>query len=561
MKGSLHEYELDLLRQRAWEARRQKASRGELVLVPPVGFVNGVDGEVEMDPDQRVQEAIRLVYRKFFELGSARQTLFWLIEKEVKLPCRRIGIAGRETHWRRPAYPMVYRILTNPIYAGAYAYGKTEVVSGFQNGIPTKSIRQRQRENWIALIPERYDGYVSWDDFERVQRMLSDNYSSRAETTRGAAKCGEALLAGLLRCRRCGRKLMVLYTGRNGDIVRYSCCRGNLDSGEPRCISFGGTDVDRSISQELLRVVRPAAIEAAVKAGEQTASQRDDVLMMLERDLENARYVTSRAAKQYDLADPENRLVAEQLEARWNEALSHVGELEKRIQDDLLNRELSTPPTLEEFRTVAEDLNSVWSNSGTDVRLKKRILRTVIKEILVDLDEAAGQIFVVIHWQGGVHTQFELRRRRTGQNRLHTSPEIADAIRQLVHIGTDANIAGWLNRAGLQTGRGNRWTQERVASFRSKRGVPVFNGKSEEASNWFNLHAASEFLGISHTTLRKAIDRGVIKAEHPVNNGPWLLRRDELETPQAKALADRVQHYKRGAAPGPGQNEFVFPDT
>jgi len=326
LKGSLNEYELDLLRQRSLEARREKAKRGELIVAAPVGYRKTEDQRLEKDPDLRVQEAIRLVFRQFDEVGSVRQTLLWFLEHALQLPaCTPRG----EVHWQRPRYGSVYQILTNPIYGGAYAYGKTERTTRYEDGEPRQSDRRKPRAQWLALIPDAHEGYVSWQEFERIQRSISANVRMSGQA--GASRSGVALLAGLLRCRRCASKLTLHYTGNHHDVLRYSCHRGWLDKGQARCIAFGGLQVDAAIAREILRVVQPGAIEAAVMASEEEIKKREEALAALERDLQAARYAAQRAQKQYDATDPENRLVADELERRWNQALQRVRELEGRI--------------------------------------------------------------------------------------------------------------------------------------------------------------------------------------------------------------------------------------
>jgi hypothetical protein len=517
---------------------------------------------MEMDPDRRVQEAIRLVFHKFFELGTARQVHLWLVEHELELPTRRRGTLGWETRWRRATYSAVHRILSNPVYAGAYAFGRTQVNSEYRSGEPSKTQRRLPREEWLALIQGQHEGYIGWDQFERIQEMLSQNTFLGDGSSRGAAKRGPALLVGLLRCRRCGRKLSVTYTGRGSDVVRYTCCRGYLDNVEPRCISFGGRDVERVVSRELLRVVQPAAIEAALQASAEASSDQDEVLTALQRELQAAQYAAERSEKQYDLADPENRLVAEELERRWNAALERVEELQRRIAEEQDHRRQMTPPSAEDFRELARDLQSVWDDPQTDVRLKKRLLRTLIHEIIADVDPQAGRILLVIHWQGGIHTELSVRKRRRGQNRIHTPPDVVDAIRQLVLIGDDSQIAGWLNRSEIPTGRGNRWTRERVASFRSKRRIPRYDPERRDSKDWLTLNKAAKQLGISAATLRLAAERAQIEATHVLPGGPWLFHQDALRGPQAEALVLRARR-RRGlrAAAAPGQRNLDFSGT
>jgi DNA invertase Pin-like site-specific DNA recombinase len=461
LKGSLNEYELDLLRQRSVEARREKARRGELLIISPVGYRKG-EQRLEKDPDRRVQEAIQLVFHKLLELASVRQTLLWFLEHGLELP---VTNAREQVHWKRPTYGMVRSMLVNPAYGGAYAYGKTEQLTRYEGGQPRQSIRRKPREQWLSFIPGAHEGYVSWEQFELVQATIAQNVFGRDHL--GAAQRGPALLAGLLHCRRCGHKLLVTYTGCGHDVLRYHCRRGWLDNGEPTCIGFAGLAVDEAVAKEILRVVQPAAIEAATMASLEQSRRVDEVVAALQRDLQAARYSAQRAQKQYDQIDPDNRLVADELERRWNQALLRVREVESQIQQHHQRQDQVAVPTAEEFAELAADLEAVWNDEQTDSRLKKRILRSSVRDIVVDVDAPSAEVIVVIHWKGGVHTELRLPRRRRGQNKTHTSKEAVEAVRVLSRICTDQSIAGFLNRNGLLTGRGNRWTKERVTALRS----------------------------------------------------------------------------------------------
>jgi hypothetical protein len=302
--------------------------------------------------------------------------------------------------------------------------------------------------------------------------------SSNVPTGRhhGAPKHGDALLAGLIRCKRCGRKLTLRYSGMKHHIPRYSCSRAWMDNGGPHCIGFGGLRVDDAIEEALLDIVGPGAIAAATAAAKEAAERRDQVRDALSRDLEAARYAADRAFRQFDAADPANRLVASELEARWNRALVHVAEVEGK----LAAHNASTPaPALApaSLGVMASNLRTVWSAPTTDARVKKRIVRTLIQEVVADIDDAASEIVLIVHWVGGAHSELRLPKRRRGQ-RNSTSADIIQAVRQLVLIASDDLIAGLLNRNGLKTGNGNRWTRERVTSMRSYYHIPVFKRRT-----------------------------------------------------------------------------------
>ncbi len=552
LKGSLNEYELDLLRQRSLSARYEKARRGELVVGAPVGFVKAGD-RLEKDPNRRVQEAIRLVFDKVEELGSARQALLWFHEHDLTLPARR---GNGDIVWRRPSYATLHRMIVNPAYGGGYAYGKTSVEPGYDGARARPRIRRKPRAEWLTLKPGAHEGYVEWERAEAIRKMVGDNVP--ASRHHGAPKHGDALLAGLLRCRRCGRKLTVRYTGQKHNIPRYSCTRGWLDNGEPRCIAFGGLRVDDAIEEMLLQVVEPGAIAAAVEAEARQAERCDQVREMLVRDLEAARFAADRAFRQYDATDPANRLVAAELEARWNAALAGVAGIEAQIaeHDATASPCEALSPAL--FASLADDLKDLWAAPTTDARLKKRIVRTVIREVVADIDEDASEIVLTVHWAGGVHTERRLPKRRRGQ-RNSTAPDIVDAVRLLVRIAGDDLIAGLLNRNGLVTGNGNRWTRERVTSLRSHHRIPVHRPAPDGIEPWLNLTRAARLLHITPKTLRRAAENGEIDAVHPLADGPWIFSRPVLEGEAAKALVERARSRpKHPAGPHPDQQN-LFP--
>ena len=341
MKGTMSEMELAILRQRAGEARKQKARRGELIANVAIGYVKTDDDRIEKEPDRRVQEAIAVVFQKFTELQSARQVFLWMIEERILLPAVTHIAGKRSIDWRAPSYRTVYHILTNPVYSGAYAFGRRSVEVKIQNG-RKRTVRNRLRhwKDWDILIKDHHESYISWEEFERNQCMLADNANRRSNMGRGSVRRGEALLAGLFRCARCGKKLQVSYSG-DPPKQRYICPGPNNDTFGDKCISFGGLRTDRAVAQEALERLQPLGVEAALAAIDDYGKEQSAKRRQLENALEQARFEAARAHRQYDQVDPDNRLVAGELERRWNERLVNAF---ARLKSSSLNTMRSRPP-------------------------------------------------------------------------------------------------------------------------------------------------------------------------------------------------------------------------
>jgi excisionase family DNA binding protein len=380
---------------------------------------------------------------------------------------------------------------------------------------------------WDVLLKEQHEGYITWDEFEKNQHVIANNANRKGSATvKGAVRRGELLLAGLLRCGHCGRKLQVTYSGKVG---RYNCHGARTNHGTERCISIGGRVTDAAASAEVLRILRPLGVDAAVKAltaqaGEISAAQRQ-----LELALQQARYQVSHARQQYDAVDPANRLVAGELERRWNEALLAVQRIEGEIAAILAQK--PTPlgeSERQQLMRLGADLELAWSHPAATAATRKRILRAALNEIVVRREGAF--IDVVFHWKGGDHTalQIKLTPNAAGRHHWPIPEDTLSLVRELARLMPDRQIAKLLNRVGKPTGRGNGWTEARVRSFRSYSEIAVYRKDEWAERGDVTLEAAAESLGVSKMTALRMIQRGEIKGRQPCKGAPWIIKADDL---------------------------------
>jgi DNA invertase Pin-like site-specific DNA recombinase len=547
VKGTMSELELSLFRQRSQEALKQKASRGALFLGVAAGYVKAGRDRIEKDPDQRIQDALKLVFSKFAELRSVRQVHVWLRDQGIALPVKSRD-AERRIVWKVPLYNTVHNILTNPVYAGAYAFGRTMSKVCIEDGRKRiiRGLRRPQTE-WV-LLKDRHEGYITWDEFERNQHVIADNATSKGSATvRGAVRSGEPLLAGLLRCGHCGRKLYVAYGGATG---RYVCHGAILNHGE-RCISFGSLRADHAVGTEVIRVLKPLGIDAAVKALEAQTSQTSAAQRQLALALQQARYAAAHARRQYDAVDPDNRLVAGELERRWNETLQVVN----RVEGEIAELEARKPAALDEpernaLMQLGTDLALAWRHPAATAATRKRILRAALNEIVVRIE--GGFIEMVLHWQGGDHTALKLKMNTTGRNRFTTPEETSSLIRALARQLPDPEIARLLNRAGKPTGRGNGWTEKRVCSFRNDHEIAVYREGEWAERGEITLEAAAQIIGVTTMTALRMIRRGDLKGKQLCEGAPWVIKAADA------AALSACKQSKRPLTGNTAQRTFDF---
>lgn len=528
MKGTMSEMELSILRQRSLEALRQKARRGELFLTVAIGYVKVRHDRIAKDPDRRVRAAIALVFRKFAEFQSIRQVHLWLRQEAIELPAIEMGGSGARVVWKLPVYNTVHHLLTNPVYGGAYAFGRTGSRVTVEGG-RKRVVRghRRERADWDVLIVDHHEGYIPWAEFERNQRLVADNATGKGVMARGAVRRGDALLAGLLRCGHCGRRLHVAYSGTHGSCVRYNCRGAHLNHGAGRCIAFGGMRVAAAVAAEVLRLLAPWGIEAALEAIDKRARDAEERRRQMELALTQARYEAELARRQYDAVDPDNRLVAAELERRWDERLGEVHRWSEQLAaftDD--ERAGLSLPERERLQALGADLESAWHHPSATAVTRKRILRTVIVEIVAKLE--GDGIELLIHWLGGDHTRLSVAKNRTGQHRWRSDAEIDDLIRALARQQPDRAIAATLNRIGKRTGRGNSWTEGRVRGFRSSHGIAVHRPGEMAERGELSLEEAADRLRVSRMTVLRLIGSGTIRANQVCKGAPWAVPEAQL---------------------------------
>jgi excisionase family DNA binding protein len=545
LKGTMSEFELGIFRQRSREAIRQKASRGELQFLLPVGFCWNTSGQIEKDPDQRVQQSVQLVFSKMVELGSVRQTLLWFRQQNACVPVLPRDPSEPPIVWKLPVYRNLWAILTNPVYAGAYAFGRREVRTKIVEGRARKSKGHlKPRSTWTVLIPNHHPGYVSWEQYERHQAMLAANTHMKSDGNAKAGRGGRALLSGIVRCRRCGRMLHVSYTGKNHVVPRYDCNDAHLHHGESRCLSFGGLWVDEAVANEVLHAIEGNAVEAALAAAEQIEQQHQELRKSLALELEQARYEARLAARRYEAVDPEQRLVAAELEARWNSALRKTQEVEDKLQ--AFDRGINTVqvPSKELLLSLAQDLPAIWNSPSTDMRLKQRIVRIVIEEVVADVDEGRREINLLIHWAGGRHSELRVKKREMGQHRWCTSLEAIEVVRQMAGRFTDELIAATLNRLGLRTGIGNTWNKLRVYSLRQYHQLPALD--PDHPQPMVTLKEAAERLHVSPASVRRMIAEKKLPARQVVEGAPWEIPTETLDSELVRQVISDIKNRVTG---------------
>jgi DNA invertase Pin-like site-specific DNA recombinase len=537
IKGTLSVVELKVIRQRMLAGQESKARRGELFKRLPVGYAVDALGKIALHPDRRVCEAIQLVFIKFRELWSVRQTFQWFRDHDVELPAN--PIRGTRLVWKIPSQSLVRDILCNPFYAGAYVWGRRPVTTLLVEGrLEKRQSAMRRAEECRVFIRDHHVGYIDWAAYEENQRMVRRNSVNwQGDESMAAIRAGQGLLVGLLRCGHCGRKLHVRYWGGRGTNARY-LCKGDYDDGGQYCIGFGGSSVDRRVGQEVLKVISPLGAEASLRALEDLSAGDAAQQAALFNKLQQLEYEAKKAFEQYDAVDARNRLAASELERRWNEKLEEIEAVKKRLSSLDGKRYSLSPEEETRIRLMGENFAELWQSDHCTPALKKMIFRTVIEEIVVQTDADRKILEFVIHWKGGAHTRLVMDRPRSATETT-TPMEALEIIRRMAIRHGDDQIASVLNRLGYSTGKGKRWNQTRVHTARRNHSI---SGQKRALPDleWVSLNEAARICGVSHHTIERLVESGLLTREQATPRAPWRIRRADLEAEPVRSIVERL---------------------
>jgi DNA invertase Pin-like site-specific DNA recombinase len=513
LHGMMSEAELHVLKERMYQGKLDKARRGALMGLPPIGYVRLASGEWAIDPDEQVQTTVRLIFDQFDRETTLHGLLRYLVHHGVRIPVRPGGGPNRgELEWRRPNRATLSNLLHHPSYAGAYRFGHRPTdPRRKQPGRPTTGKRIRQPEECLVLIRDRLPAYITWDRFRANQDRLAAN-RARCDSP-GAPRQGASLLAGLLRCGRCGRRMIVRYSGTKGR-HSYSCTRGSADYAEPLCQSLSGVVVDDFIRGQILAAVEPAALEASLAAVTEVERERAELSRHWQLRRERAGYEVDRAARQYQACEPENRLVGRELERRWEDALK----AQRQVEDEHERWRRAAPGRLSTedeaaIRSLAADLPAVWEAATTTPAERQRIARLLIDHVSVTTDKASERVDVELRWVGGPAQSHTLGRPVTRYDLQGDYPRLVERLRALCEERlSSAAIAERLNAEGFRPPkRTNRFSGEMVLRLtshlglerRERHGSPAGLGRDE-----FRPMGLARRLGMSRDTVRRWLRAG-----------------------------------------------------
>ena len=528
LKGTMAEAELHVLRLRLNGAIRNKAKRGELRRGLPVGLLWGEgEGEVVFHPDQAVACAIRTVFEKYAEWDSARRVWLWFHSEGLSFPHQ---CPNGQILWVKPTYIAIHSVLSNPVYAGAYAYGKSRCERYVdETGCVRKRVRLLPQDQWAVLIPNHHPGFIDWATFERNQARLASNYHPGPEQAAGAVREGSALLQGLATCGRCGRHLRVYYQGKNSTPGYYCAQNQALGGRGVWCLRVGGVRVDRAVVETFLEAISPAGLDAAIAAQSLGEAEDQTAFKQFRLQGERARYEAERAQRRYQNVEPENRLVARTLETEWEKKMQDQraaeAELARKEQEQRLRL---TDVQQEQIRALGSDLKRVWEAATTTDRDRKELLRSLLEEVKINVLTEENKAHVMLCWKTGAVSELDVVWRVPRPATIRTDEETIELMRRLAVHHPDTVIAAVLNRQGRKTATGESFTANRVSSLRRHWNIPCFQAPATRPEGeLLTVQAAADLLGVAASTLLRWLDDGFVGGEQVTPGAPWRIRMTE----------------------------------
>jgi DNA invertase Pin-like site-specific DNA recombinase/transposase-like protein len=539
LKGTMSEAELHTLRARLDGGIRNKAARGELRRGLPVGFVWGdADGEVRFHPDEAVTGAIRTVFDRFAELGSARKVWLWFRTEGLSFPLQQRGAI----RWVAPTYTAIHHVLTNPVYAGAYAYGKTRRDRYVDaHGQIQKRTRHLPLGEWAVLLPNHHPGFIDWSTYHINQARLDSNTHPEAHRG-GAVREGAALLQGLATCGHCGRRVRTHYRGRTAAPAYHCAGKQIVDGRGVYCLNVGGVAIDHAVTETFLHAITPAAVEATLQAMHQLHTNQDAALAQWRREVERARYEAERAERQFRMVEPENRLVARGLETEWEQRLRAVAAAETELhRRERVDAPMRLPDHVARLQALGADLQAVWHAPSTTDRDRKELLRALLEDVSIAVHRPEHRAHLILRWRGGTITRIDVPLPRPTPSGLRTDEDTIDLIRRLAAHYSDDVIAGILNRQRRTTASGERFTAVHVGNLRRYRSIPRYQSSEPADGEVITIRQAARRLGLAPSTLHRWVNDGFVTGEQPTPGAPWRIRMtQEL---QARFVEDAPPGY------------------
>jgi len=537
LSGMMSEAELHHLKRRMQAGAWNKAQRGELRLPLPVGLNRLPDGTVILHPDEEVQARIRLVFQKFRDLGTAKGVVRYLQQENLMMPIRPLkGPAPHEVLWKPARSSAVLGILKNPAYAGTYVYGRhTHDPTRRQPGRPHTGIVSLPIDKWPIVLHNAYPAYISWEEFLANRTQLQANQNQYQEDKAGVPRQGQALLQGIVICGRCGARMRLRYSGPHGNFPVYECSYARSEYNAPRCQEVRGLGLDAEVEHLVLAALAPDRIEMALAALGELEQEYAALHHQWKLRLERADYEAQRAQRQYSAVEPENRLVARTLEQQWEEKLRAIEQVQQEYQQWQQQHRLELTATdRQDILALGQDLPGLWQAETTTAADRKRMVRLIIKEVIVDQHRQRGQVWFQINWQTGAVTEHWYKRRVISYDEHADLEALERRLRELhAEQKMDKEIAAILNAEGFRTTKSGPFDVKTIWLLRQRwnlsSGKPHGHCPAQWEDGTYSVEGVAELLGVHSSTVYKWLRQGKMSGQQVGKGLPWKISLTEQQ--------------------------------